>query len=163
MDVLARVGASTAKVSVEVENVTESASTTADDPDAEVLDALEAEGISAQRIDGVWVVDGEFRKPLKVAARAITLIGRGCVLARNSAQSIVLIWHGTTLAMADSKIPRWRVYTINAPVTPQMKFVGAEGLPPTRENHPLAPVPERVREAAAELGVDLPKLLLALR
>jgi hypothetical protein len=147
----------------EVRDVVELAMTAADDPHAEALATLEAEGITAQRIDGVWVVDGTFRNPLRVAARAVTVIGGGCVLARNTRQSTVLIWHGTTLAMADSKVPRWRIYSVTAPVTPQTKFSGGEGLPPTRDAHPLSPAPDRVRLLAEAVEVALPMLMLALR
>lgn len=147
----------------EVQEVVELAMAAADDQHAELLAALEAEGIAAELINGVWVIDGDFRNPLRVAARASTLIGESCVLARNTKQSVVLLWHDGTLAMADSKIPRWRVYQIKAPVTPQSKFSGGEGLPPTRDSHPLAPAPEHVRRLADAVGVNLSHLLAALR
>ncbi|GLZ31922.1 hypothetical protein Lesp02_41100 [Lentzea sp. NBRC 105346] len=147
----------------EVQEVVELAMAAADDQDAELLAALEAEGFAAELMNGVWVIDGEFRNPLRAAARAATLIGESCVLARNDRQSVVLLWHGGTLAMADSKIPRWRVYQIKAPVTPQSKFSGGEGLPPTRDTHPLAPAPEHVRRLADAVGVNLSHLLAALR
>ncbi|WP_186762878.1 hypothetical protein [Lentzea tibetensis] len=147
----------------EVQEVVELAMAAADDQHAELLAALEAEGITAELMNGVWVIDGDFRNPLRVAARASTLIGESCVLARNTKQSVVLLWHDGTLAMADSKIPRWRVYQIKAPVTPQSKFSGGEGLPPTRDSHPLAPAPEHVRRLADAVGVNLSHLLAALR
>ena len=112
----------------------------------------------------VWVIDGDFRTPLRAAARAATLIGSACVvLARNSKKSTVLLWRDATLAMADSTVPRWRIYRIVPPTTPQSKFGGGEGLPSTRDIHPLVPAPEQVRALAEQAGVQLPLLLAALR
>jgi hypothetical protein len=148
----------------EVQAVVELAMAAADDPNAEVIAALDAEGFHAELIDGVWVIDGDFRTPLRVAARAATLIGSPCVvLARNSHKSNVLLWRDTILAMADSAVPRWRIYRIVPPTTPQSKFRGGEGLPSTRDIHPLVPAPEQVRTLAEQAGVALPMLLAALR
>jgi hypothetical protein len=148
----------------EVRAVVELAMAAADDPNAEIVAALDAEGFSAELMDGVWVIDGDFRTPLRAAARAATLIGSACVvLARNSKKSTVLLWRDTVLAMADSTVPRWRVYRIVPPTTPQSKFGGGEGLPSTRDIHPLVPAPESVRALAEQAGVQLPLLLAALR
>jgi hypothetical protein len=148
----------------EVQAVVELALAAADDPHAEVLAALSAEGLNAELMDGVWVIDGDFRTPLRVAARAATLIGSPCVvLARNGRKSSVMLWRDATLAMAESTVPRWRIYRIVPPTTPQSKFGGGEGVPSTRDIHPLAPAPEQVRELAAAAGVQLPMLLVALR
>ncbi|MET9629468.1 hypothetical protein ABZX92_18600 [Lentzea sp. NPDC006480] len=147
----------------EVQEVVELATAAADDQHAETIAALETEGFTAEIMNGVWVVEGDFRNAVRAAARAITLTGYGCVLARNIRQSAVMLWHENTLAMADSKVPRWRVYPILAPVTPQSKFSGGEGLPFTRDTHPLAPAPEVVRRLADAVGVNLSHLLAALR
>ncbi|MFB9301959.1 hypothetical protein [Kibdelosporangium philippinense] len=148
----------------EVQSVVELAMATADDPNAEIIAALEGEGLQAELMDSVWVIDGDFRTPLRAAARAATLIGSPCVvLARNTKKSTVLLWRDSTLAMADSTVPRWRIYRIVPPTTPQSKFGGGEGLPSTRDIFPLAPAPEQVRTLADQAGVALPMLLAALR
>lgn len=148
----------------DVRAVIELAMAAADDPNAELVAALEAEGFHAELMDGVWVIDGDFRTPLRAAARAATLIGSACVvLARNSRKSTVLLWRDSILAMAESTVPRWRIYRIVPPTTPQSKFGGGEGLPSTRDIHPLAPAPEQVRTLAEQAGVQLPMLLAALR
>ncbi|MET0134803.1 MAG: hypothetical protein ABW215_14570 [Kibdelosporangium sp.] len=148
----------------EVQAVVELAMAAADDPNAELVAALEAEGFHAELMDGVWVIDGDFRTPLRAAARAATLIGSPCVVfARNSRKSTVLLWRDSILAMAESTVPRWRIYRIVPPTTPQSKFGGGEGVPSTRDIHPLAPAPEQVRTLAEQAGVQLPMLLAALR
>lgn len=148
----------------EVQAVVELAMAAADDPNAELVAALDAEGYQAELIEGVWVIDGDFRTPLRVAARAATIIGSPCVvLARNTKKSTVLLWRDAVLAMAESTVPRWRVYRIVPPTTPQSKFAGGEGLPTTRDIHPLAPAPPQVRTLAEQAGVQLPMLLAALR
>ncbi|MEV4317342.1 hypothetical protein [Actinocrispum sp. NPDC049592] len=148
----------------EVRDLVALAMAAADDPNAEILAALDAEGWHVELIDNVWVIDGDFRTPLRVAARAATLITSPCVvLARNTKKSTVLLWRGDTLAMAESTVPRWRIYRIVPPTTPQSKFGGGEGLPSTRDIHPLAPAPEQVRALAEAAGVQLPMLLAALR
>ncbi|GAB3883155.1 hypothetical protein GCM10029964_042000 [Kibdelosporangium lantanae] len=148
----------------EVQAVVELAMAAADDPNAEIVAALDAEGYQAELINGVWVIDGDFRTPLRVAARAATIITSPCVvLARNSKKSTVLLWRDAVLAMAESTVPRWRIYRIVPPTTPQSKFAGGEGLPTTRDIHPLAPAPEQVRTLADQAGVQLPMLLAALR
>jgi hypothetical protein len=144
--------------------VVELAMAAADDPNAEIMAALDAEGLHAELIEGVWVIDGDFRTPLRVAARAATLITSPCVvLARNSKKSTVLLWRDMTLAMAESTVPRWRIYRIVPPTTPQSKFGGGDGLPTTRDIHPLVPAPEQVRTLAEQAGVQVPMLLAALR
>jgi hypothetical protein len=148
----------------EVQAVVELAMATADDPNAEIIAALDAEGFRAELMDGVWVIDGEFRTPLRAAARCATLIGSPCiVLARNTKKATVLLWRDSALAMAESTVPRWRIYRIVPPTTPQSKFGGGEGLPSTRDIHPLVPAPEQVRALAEQAGVQLPMLLAALR
>ncbi|WP_132122910.1 hypothetical protein [Actinocrispum wychmicini] len=148
----------------EVQAVVELAMAAADDPRAEIIAALETEGYHAEYMEGVWVIDGDFRTPLRAAARAATLIASPCVvLARNTKKSTVLLWRDTVLAMAESTVPRWRIYRIVPPTTPQSKFGGGDGLPTTRDIHPLAPAPEQVRTLAEQAGVTLPMLLAALR
>nr|WP_052479308.1 hypothetical protein [Kibdelosporangium sp. MJ126-NF4]CEL23530.1 hypothetical protein [Kibdelosporangium sp. MJ126-NF4]CTQ89144.1 hypothetical protein [Kibdelosporangium sp. MJ126-NF4] len=148
----------------QVQSVVELAMAAADDPNAELVAALEAEGLHAELMDAVWVIEGDFRTPLRAAARAATLIGSPCVvLARNTKKSTVLLWRDAVLAMADSAVPRWRVYRIVPPTTPQSKFGGGEGLPSTRDVFPLAPAPQQVRTLADQAGVQLPMLLAALR
>jgi hypothetical protein len=148
----------------EVQAVVELAMAAADDPNAEIVAALDAEGWHAELMDGVWVIDGDFRNPLRVAARAATLITSPCiVLARNAKKSSILLWRGESLAMAESTVPRWRIYRIVPPTTPQSKFGGGEGLPSTRDIHPLVPAPEQVRALADAAGVAVPMLLAALR
>ncbi|NKE61180.1 hypothetical protein FXN61_32170 [Lentzea sp. PSKA42] len=111
----------------EVEEIVELAMAASDDPLADALEALAQDGLHVERINGAWVVETG-RSPLRAAARVATLLGPGCVLARKGAKTIVLLWHGKTLAMADSGVPRWRIYPVTPPSTPQSIFAG--GLSP---------------------------------
>jgi len=130
-----------------------------DDPHADALETLAQEGMHVERQSGAWVVETG-RGPLRAAARVATLLGPGCVVARKGTKTVVLLWHGRTLAMAASGVPRWRIYRINPPGTPQLLFAD-EGVPFTRDAHDLEPAPDPVVELASATGVDIRMVIAA--
>jgi len=148
----------------EVETVIELATAAADDPHAELHAALEHEGLPVQLIDGVWVADGEFRNPRRIAARIATLAGPHCVvLARNAGKTSVILREDTTLVIAESTAPRWRIYRLTPISTPLSMFGNDTGLPAGGTTHPLEPVPDQIRALATAARVNLVHLIAALR
>jgi len=150
----------------EVQAVVELAMAAADDPNAEILAALDAEGLHAELIEGVL---GDRRRLPHAAA------GRGAGRhfdhqpvrrARHATpkKSTVLLWRDSTLAMAESTVPRWRILPDRpSRPTPQSKFGRlATDCPPHRDIHPLVPAPEQVHGRWPEqAGVQCPRCLLA--
>ncbi|MFI9812556.1 phospholipase D-like domain-containing protein [Saccharothrix variisporea] len=148
----------------EVENVIALAEAVVDDPHAEVRAAFEQAGLSVRLVDGVWVRDGDFRNPRRAAAEVATIAGkRSAVLARNAAKAVVLLHDGTTLVLAESTAPRWRVYRLSPLSTPSLLLGGADGLPTASSQHPLDPSPPEVVHLADRLRVDLAHLVAAVR
>ncbi|KJK51668.1 hypothetical protein UK23_05980 [Lentzea aerocolonigenes] len=148
----------------EVTAVIDLATAVIDDPDAALRDAFEREGLPARKIRGVWVVDGEFRNPRRIAAQVATLAGARCVvLARNATRATVVVRHGATLAITESAAPRWRVYQLPTMSTPLSLLGGSEGLPSSATQYPLEPVPTRVLELADDAEVNLAELIAAVR
>ncbi len=135
-----------------------------DDPDALLRMAFQNADIPATRLDGAWVVDGEFRNPRRFAARTATIAGSPCVvLARNKTRSTIIVFDDHTVAIAESAVRRWRVYPLGPASTPLSLLGGDDGLPTTREQHPLLPVPEQILEMATRAGVNTALLAAALK
>ncbi len=104
-----------------------------DDPDALLRMAFQNADIPATRLDGAWVVDGEFRNPRRFAARTATIAGSPCVvLARNKTRSTIIVFDDHTVAIAESAVRRWRVYPLGPASTP---LSSAQRSRPTRCKH----------------------------
>jgi hypothetical protein len=147
----------------EVEEVVTLAQAAADDPTAVLYDVFEKEGLQVERTDGVWVVEDSRRTLRRVAARVAELVSTDCVvLARNTRGACVIIRVGNTVAVAESTIPRWRIYQLTPLSSPQSLLASEDGLPATRNNHPLAPVPRQVDDLTNQLGVTSAHLVAAL-
>ncbi|EHR58960.1 phospholipase D-like domain-containing protein [Saccharomonospora cyanea] len=147
----------------EVTALIELATAAADDPHAELRAAFENEGLAVQHIDRVWVADGQFHNPRRIAARIATLAGPHCVvLARNDRRASLILRENATVVIAESTAPRWRTYRLTPLGTPLSLLAGDEGLPSTRCTHPLQPVPDHVRNLAHNAQVNLPHLMAAL-
>ena len=132
------------------------------DPHAEALAGFLADDFSVERRGEVWIVRGEFRNTMAVAARAVTelvLAGGTMAVATNGGRSTLMIRRGSTLVMADSTIRRWGTYQVRPPMTPASMFRGGEGVPTTRDVAPLAPVPPPVSALAESIGVDIDELV----
>jgi len=135
-----------------------------DDPDALLRMAFQNADIPATRLDGAWVVDGEFRNPRRFAARTATIAGSPCVvLARNKTRSTIIVFDDHTVAIAESAVRRWRVYPLGPASTPLSLLGGDDGLPTTRDQYPLLPVPEQIQEMATRAGVNTVLLAAALK
>jgi hypothetical protein len=148
----------------EVAAVVDLAMAAADDPHAELRDAFDREGVPATFVDGVWVVDGEFRNPRRVAAQVATMATPACVvLARNAHKAALVLRDGATVVIAESTAPRWRIYRLTPLSTPLSLLGGDDGLPSSGTQHPLSPVPQPVRDLAENAGVDLLMLMAAIR
>ncbi|MFI5563364.1 hypothetical protein ACIA2T_29125 [Amycolatopsis japonica] len=148
----------------EVKGVIDLAATAADDPYAEDRAALEQEDLPAEMLDGVWVVDGTFHNPRRVAARAATLVRTpSAVLARNEHKATVILSEGKVLAIAESAAPRWRVYELPPMSTPLSILAGDDGFPQGGKTYPLEPVPTRIQALAKSVGVNHQLLVTALQ
>lgn len=135
-----------------------------DDPDALLRMAFQNADIPATRLDGAWVVDGDFRNPRRFAARTATIAGPPCVvLARNKTRSTIIVFDDRTVAIAESAVRRWRVYQLGPASTPLSLLGGDDGLPTTRDQYPLLPVPEQIQEMATNAGVNTVLLAAALK
>ncbi|MGW4057795.1 hypothetical protein ACWEGE_05925 [Amycolatopsis sp. NPDC004747] len=147
----------------EVETVIDLAATAADDLHAVDRAALENEGLPARMIDGVWVIDGEFRNPRRMAARVATLVtSPSAVVARNASKTTIVLRDGRTLAIAESTAPRWRVYTLSPMSTPFSLLTGVEGLPSGGKTCPLSPIPAAVRALTETARINEQLLQAAL-
>lgn len=133
-----------------------------EDPHAEALAGLAADGYEVAQISGVWVARGPFNNTMRVAARMVTEMSGpdGVIaLAVGSSRATMMTYHGSTLMMADAKVRQWRTYSVRPPSTPASLFRGDEGVPSTRITAPLYPVPEPVRELSSGLNAELGELL----
>ncbi|MEW2507924.1 hypothetical protein AB0878_46425 [Amycolatopsis sp. NPDC047767] len=147
----------------EVETVIDLAVTAADDPHAVDRATLENEGLPARMMDGVWVIDGEFRNPRRMAARVATLVtSPSAVVARNASKTTIVLRDGRTLAIAESTAPRWRVYTLSPMSTPVSLLTGDEGLPSGAKIYPLSPIPAAVSALAEKSRINEQLLQAAL-
>jgi hypothetical protein len=145
----------------DVDWVIELAVDSADDPHAELRAAFESAGLEVELIGGVWVSRGTFRNPRRAAARIATLVGDRCVtMAYNDKRASVIIRDGRDLIVADSVAPRWRHYRLTTLATPESLLGDAEGLPPTRENDPFRPIPDRVQARLDAAGVNAQHILV---
>jgi hypothetical protein len=123
----------------EVTAVIDLATAVVDDPDAELVDAFEREGLPVRKIRGVRVVDGDFRNPRRVAAQVATLAGARCVvLARNATKATAVVRDGATLAITESAAPRWRARPAEVPAASD-RPAGRGGRPATRRRTSAAP------------------------
>jgi hypothetical protein len=148
----------------EIAGLIEFAADAEDDPDALLRMAFEKEDIPAVRLDGAWVVDGEFRNPRRFAARTATIAGSPCVVvARNTSRRTIVVFDGNTVAIAESAVRRWRVYQLGPASTPLSMLGGDDGLPTTRDQFPLLPVPDQIKDMAAHAGVNTILFAAALR
>lgn len=147
----------------EVEEVVTLAQAAADDPTAVLYDVFEKEGLQVERTDGVWVVEDSRRTLRRVAARGADLVHADCVvLARNTRGASVIIRVGNTVAVAESAAPRWRIYQLT-PLSSALSLLASEdGLPTTRNNYPLVPVPRQIDDLTNQLGVTSAHLVAAL-
>ena len=135
-----------------------------EDPTAVLYDVFEKEGLDVGHIDGVWVVEDNRRTLRRVAVRVAELVSADCVvLARNTSSACVIIRVGNTVAVAESTAPHWRIYQLTPLSSPQSLPASEDGLPSTRNNHPLVPVPGQVDEFTNQLGVTSAHLVAALR
>lgn len=147
----------------QVQAVIDLATEAEDDPHAELRATFEQEGLTVHLIDGVWVIDDDRRTPRRHAARVATLAGPRCaVLARNASKAAVIVRDGPTVAVAESAVPRWRIYQLSPLGTPQSLLGGDEGVPPAVTSHPLQPLPHQVQQLAAVVGANPTYLLAAL-
>jgi hypothetical protein len=148
----------------EIAGLVEFAADAEDDPDALLRMAFEKEDIPAVRLDGAWVVDGDFRNPRRFAARTATIAGSPCVVvARNTSRRTIVVFDGHTVAIAESAVRRWRVYQLGPASTPLSMLGSDEGLPTTKDQFPLLPVPDQIKEMAAHAGVNTILFAAALR
>lgn len=148
----------------EVAAIIDLATAAADDPHAELRAAFEHEGLPVQHIDGVWVADGQFHNPRRIAARIATLAGPICaVIARNDRKASIILRENTVLAIAESTAPRWRIYHLGPMSTPRSLLGGDEGMPSGGRTHPLEPVPDQIRNLADAAHVNVRHVMAALR
>lgn len=148
----------------EVDEIIHLAEAVVDDPRAEVRAAFAQARLPTRLVDGVWVVDGEFRNPRRTAAQAATVAGKqSAVLARNTSRAALVLRDGATLYFAESTAPRWRVYRLSTLGTPLSLLGNPEGLPPAVSQHPLDAVPPQASQLADRLEVDLTQLVAAVR
>ena len=148
----------------EVEEVVTLAQDAADDPHAVLYDVFEKEELQVDHIDGVWVVEDNRRTLRRVAARVAELVDADCaVLARNAHNACVIMRVGNTIALAESTAPRWRIYQLTPLSSPQTLLANEDGVPTTRHNHPLDPIPVQIAALASQLGVIPVYLTAALR
>ncbi|ATE56624.1 hypothetical protein [Actinosynnema pretiosum] len=145
----------------EVDAVISRAESVEDDPSAEVVAACERIGLDVGFREGVWVVEGGFRKPRRAAAQVSTRAGeRSAVLVRDVDKAVLLLREGRVLVLLESTIPQWRVYRLSPLSTPESLLSGAEQPPPPAERHGWGTPPSLVGELAERLGVN-PALLVA--
>jgi hypothetical protein len=92
------------------------------------------------------------------------IAGSPCVvLARNKTRSTIIVFGDRTVAVAESAVRRWRIYPLGPASTPLSLLGGDDGLPTTREQYPLLPVPEQIQEMATRAGVNTVLFAAALR
>lgn len=136
---------------------------TSDDPRAETRQVLEAHDLSATWLDGVWIADGTFRNPRRIAAHIATLVeSPSVVLARNDHKTSLILRQDATLALAETPSPRWRIYRLS-PVSTPLSTLGGDGLPNPRATRPLEPIPAEIHTVATAAEANLQHLLAALR
>lgn len=134
------------------------------DPRAELQAVLEAHDLPATWMEGVWVADGTFRNPRRIAAHVATLVGSPCVvLARNGHKTTLVLRQRATLAIAESTVPRWRLYHLSPVSTPLSILGDGDAFPSTRNTTPLEPVPQQIRAIVDTAGANLQHLLATLR
>ena len=147
----------------EVLRVIEAAEDEADDPHAGRRSAFRDDGLDVELFGNVWVSEGEFRNPRRIAARIATLAGAPCaVVARNGRTCTAVVWVRGELAVVESVTRRWRVYGMSPMSTPLSLLGSDEGLPPAREQHPLRSVPESVRHHPGLTDHDIAQLVAAI-
>jgi hypothetical protein len=91
----------------EVSSVVDLARDALADPHAEALAGLDADGFAVDRRHGAWIVRGEFRNTMRVAARAVTELAVPdgvAAVATNGLRTTVMLRRGPVLMMADSTV-----------------------------------------------------------
>jgi hypothetical protein len=151
----------------DVDAVIELATAALDDPHALLLAALEAEGVDADYVDGLWVSDCGSAKPRGYAARVGTLIGQHvdsyALVVQGDSGSCLLLCDGSTLAIAESTTRIWRVFTKPTAVSTPSTML-SEGLPHGRTfpRRPGAEPPAEVLKLADAAGVGVAALVSEL-
>jgi hypothetical protein len=126
-------------------------------PKAEILAGLAALGFELGNEHGAWVVRGAFRNPMRPAAQAATELFDGepltCV-ATTGTRSVIMARDKDAVAMLDSTVGRWRVYTLRRPRTPLTLFGQGEGVPPASQTFTARPVPPAVTAIAGAANME---------
>jgi hypothetical protein len=147
----------------EVRHIIEVAMEAADDPHAAHRSAFRDDGLDVELFGNVWFSEGEFRNPRRIAARIATLAEAPCaVVARNGRTCTALLWTPGELAVIESTTRRWRIYRMSPMSTPLSLLGSDEGLPPTRNQQPLRPIPGPVRNHPGLTDHDLAQLVAAI-
>jgi len=142
----------------EVASVTDLARAALDDPFAESLAGLMSEGFDVERRDRTWIVRGDFRNTMRIAARVVTEFEASSgvtAVASNGSRSTIMVRRDNALIMADSVLRQWRTYSVRFTSTPASMFTGSEGVPPAQRTTPLSPTPPHVLSIALDAGCDI--------
>ncbi|MFJ7204613.1 hypothetical protein ACIQWR_13875 [Streptomyces sp. NPDC098789] len=97
----------------------------ADDPWAEVREELARAGLDARYDDGLWEVTGRSGSTVRVATKAVSLLGEhlpGTVLVRAGSRSewTFAAWNAPDLVLFTKGM--WRTYAVRSPGTPASRF-----------------------------------------
>lgn len=131
----------------EVDAIVKLAQATVTDPLAEVVARLSAAGIGAVSDGPVWTLRGSFGNPVKATARAATelFVGSPIVVVTSTRErGVVMVRDAQRLAFLDTAVPRWRMYALRPPLTPESLLGRDGGVPTTRETFAMRPVPATV-------------------
>jgi len=151
----------------DIETVIGLARAARENPNAELLAALEVEDLDAELKDGAWVADCGSSPPRRCAARIATLVERYksayAVVVRGERGSCVLLCDSGTYALADKQAQVWRVFRQPSPLSTPMTMLAES--PPSGERYPRGkgkPVPEKVVQLANSIGVKLERVIAEL-
>jgi hypothetical protein len=149
----------------DIETVIGLARAARENPNAELLAALEAEKLDAELMNGAWVADCGSSPPRRYAARIATLVERYesayAVVVRGERGSCVLLCHSGTYALAERQAQVWRVFRQPSPLSTPMTMLAES--PPSGERYPRGrgqPVPETVVQLTNSIGVN-PEMVIA--
>lgn len=151
----------------DIETVIGIAQAARENPNAELLAALEAEELDAELKGGAWIADCGSSPPRRYAARIATLVERYesayAVLVRGERGSCVLLCDSGTYALAEKSAQVWRVFRQPSPLSTPMTMLAE--LPRYGERYPRGmgnPVPEKVVQLANSIGVKLERVIAEL-